>query len=269
MEWTQRVGGFTAVPALLDRLGADPGRHARRRRARAHRARPAGPADCVCRDGRAVGRGRRTDGVCALRPALRSGLAPGRPRPRRRDRAPFPDRRHRAAEAHRPSTSQQRRWRRVPAQVGDMVDFGYAIYAPGVRGTQPDLRRAHGGRLQLHAGAVRPGWTPSEVLFPHTKPADVGPHRHHFRAALRFDSEICALRFPAHWLDAHDPGRGPRAPADAPNAKPRPPGVDRWSSRCTGRCASCSCADRTPATRWRRCWRCIAARSTGASRPRG
>jgi AraC-like DNA-binding protein len=82
-----------------------------------------------------------------------------------------------------------------------VADLGYAIYQPGVVATHQiyDAVMAAGcNYLRELCGA---SWTPSEVFFPHAKPADVEPHRRFFKAPLRFDSEFCALRFPAHWLD--------------------------------------------------------------------
>jgi AraC-like DNA-binding protein len=56
-----------------------------------------------------------------------------------------------------------------------------------------------------------PGWTPSEVLLPHAKPVEVSPYGNLFKVHPRFNSEICALRFPAHWMkhpvDGADPKR--------------------------------------------------------------
>ena len=45
-----------------------------------------------------------------------------------------------------------------------------------------------------------PDWRPTEVWFPHRRPADVGPFRRFFRVPLRFDAEQAALLFSAGYL---------------------------------------------------------------------
>ena len=86
-------------------------------------------------------------------------------------------------------------------QRGGVVDLGYAIYQPGVVGADEIYDALMAGGCNFLRELFGAGWTPSEVLFPHTKPASIEPYRHFFRAPLRFDSEFCALRFPAHQLE--------------------------------------------------------------------
>jgi AraC-like DNA-binding protein len=86
-------------------------------------------------------------------------------------------------------------------QRGGVVDFGYAIYQPGLVGASQLYDAVMAAGCNYLRELCGDGWTPSEVFFPHAKPSDVVPHQRFFRASLRFNSEFCALRFPAHWLD--------------------------------------------------------------------
>jgi hypothetical protein len=94
-------------------------------------------------------------------------------------------------------------------QRGSVVDLGYAIYQPGVIGAAQIYDTMMAGGCNFLRELCGAGWTPSEVHFPHAKPANVEPHRRLFRAPLRFDSEFCALRFPADWLDRPIEDAGP------------------------------------------------------------
>lgn len=84
---------------------------------------------------------------------------------------------------------------------GGVVDLGYAIYHPCVAGVSQiyDVMMAVGCNLLRELCGV--DWAPSEMFFSHAKPLDVEPHRHFFMAPLWFNSEFCALRFPGYWLD--------------------------------------------------------------------
>jgi AraC-like DNA-binding protein len=53
------------------------------------------------------------------------------------------------------------------------------------------------------------GWTPSEVLLPYATPVDVTLYRKLFKVPPTFNSEICALRFPAHWMERSVEGADP------------------------------------------------------------
>ncbi len=82
-----------------------------------------------------------------------------------------------------------------------VVDLGYAVYAPGVTGASQIYDAFMAGGCNFMRELCGNGWAPSEVFFTHAKPADVEPHRRLFMAPSRFDAEFCALRFPQHWLD--------------------------------------------------------------------
>jgi AraC-like DNA-binding protein len=81
------------------------------------------------------------------------------------------------------------------------VDVGYAIYHPGVDGANQIYDTHMAGYCNFLHELCGAGWTPSEVFFPHARPSDVDHYRRFFRAPLRFDSEFCALRFSVHWLE--------------------------------------------------------------------
>ncbi len=200
-EWFQRVGGFTAVPALVRQLGADPiavlaqvglapdsldrpeqripyasmgalFREAAMRTGCAHFGLLCGRAwhlanlgllGEVVRNSPTVGSALRT---LAVYQHLNSegGLAY------------FMDR-------------------------GGVVDLGYAIYAPGTVGTNQIYDALMAGGCNFMRELCGASWAPSEVFFPHAKPPNIEPYRQFFRASLRFDSEFCALRFSADWID--------------------------------------------------------------------
>ena len=90
-----------------------------------------------------------------------------------------------------------------------VVDLGYAIYHPGVEGHD----QVYDSMLATVTNVLRelcgPAFTPSEVLLPHARPADVLPWRTFFRVTPRFDAEFGALRFPASWLDRPVEGADP------------------------------------------------------------
>ena len=91
------------------------------------------------------------------------------------------------------------------------VDLGYAIYHPGVAGTDNIYDAALAAGVNYMRELCGPAWLPSEVLIPHAEPVDVAPYRALFKVHPRFNAEIAALRFPAHWMshaiDGYDPAR--------------------------------------------------------------
>src|SRR5215831_7312184 len=93
---------------------------------------------------------------------------------------------------------------------GTAAEFGYAIYHQGVE----DAAQIYDGVLSALINYMRElcgsSWVPSEVLVAHAPPADVSPYRRLFRCPVRFNSELSALRFPAHWLKQAVPGADSR-----------------------------------------------------------
>jgi AraC-like DNA-binding protein len=86
-------------------------------------------------------------------------------------------------------------------QRDGVVDLGYAIYAPGVVGASQIYDTLMAGGCNFLREILGSGWNPSEVFFPHARPADIEPYRRFFKSPLRFDSELCALRFPSYCMD--------------------------------------------------------------------
>jgi AraC-like DNA-binding protein len=94
---------------------------------------------------------------------------------------------------------------------GPVVDLGYAIYEPHFEARDVMYDTVLAGCMNFLRELCGPCWTPSEVLFPHARPVDVSPYRNLFKVHPRFNSEICALRFAAKWMehpvDGADPER--------------------------------------------------------------
>ena len=89
--------------------------------------------------------------------------------------------------------------------VSLLVDNGvatiqYALYEPDVAG----IEQICDGSIAIICNVMRAlcgsTWAPAEVLFSHSRPADITPYRRFFRAQLRFDMDQTALVFPRHWL---------------------------------------------------------------------
>jgi AraC-like DNA-binding protein len=84
---------------------------------------------------------------------------------------------------------------------GTMVEFGYAVYHPAVART----RQAYDCALAVAFNVLRelggPGWAPSEVLLPHGRRTETSQYRNFFKAPLRFNAEVCAVRFASRWME--------------------------------------------------------------------
>ena len=93
---------------------------------------------------------------------------------------------------------------------GAMAEFGYAIYYQGVQGASQICDGALSAFVNFMRELCGSSWVPSEVLFAHAPPADVGPYRRLFRCPVRFNSELSAMRFAAHWLNRPVAGANPR-----------------------------------------------------------
>jgi AraC-like DNA-binding protein len=200
-DFSQRVGGFTAVPALIRQLGAD-------------------PASVIADVGLAADSLDRPDqripyaamGALFVEGARRTGcshfgLLCGRAwhvaelglLGELMRNAPTVGDALRTLTVHQHLNSEG--GLAFLLRRSGVVDFGYAIYAPGVVGARHIYDALMGGGCNFMRELCGEAWVPLEVLFTHGKPADVEPHRRFFGASLRFDREFCALRFPEHWLD--------------------------------------------------------------------
>ena len=86
-------------------------------------------------------------------------------------------------------------------QDGAVAEFGYAIYHRVERGANEIYDAVLATLVNFMRELCGAGWVPSEVLIAHAPPADASPYRRLFRCPVRFDAELNALRFGAHWLD--------------------------------------------------------------------
>ncbi|MDG4596012.1 MAG: AraC family transcriptional regulator [Candidatus Contendobacter sp.] len=85
----------------------------------------------------------------------------------------------------------------------------YAIYQGGVEGADQTYDGAIALTFNILRALCGPAWLPTEVLFSHRRPNDIGPYRRFFQAPLRFDREQTALIFPTTWLDHPLPDADP------------------------------------------------------------
>ena len=92
---------------------------------------------------------------------------------------------------------------------GPVVDWGYAIYQPGVLGEQmydASLAAAVNVMRELYG----PSWLPSEVFLPYAKREEIAHHRSFFKVLPHFNAEYCAVRFPVEQLDMPVAGANPQ-----------------------------------------------------------
>jgi AraC-like DNA-binding protein len=100
-------------------------------------------------------------------------------------------------------------------EQGGLVDYGYAVYHPEVIDPVQLYAAFMAGGYNFMRELAGPDWRPTEVLLPHARPADVTHYRNVFKVLPRFDCEIGALRFPAHWLKRAVDGADAAARRDA------------------------------------------------------
>lgn len=93
---------------------------------------------------------------------------------------------------------------------GAIAEWGYAVYHRRVAGASQICDGVLAALVNYMREICGPSWVPSEVLFSHAPPADTSAYRLLFRSPLRFNTEMSALRFPAHWLARPIAGADPR-----------------------------------------------------------
>ena len=106
---------------------------------------------------------------------------------------------------------------------GDTVEFVFAAYVPLVAGNDVLHDAAAMAAFNLLSDLCGPDWAPSEICLPHARPDNVAPYRSLFRAPVRFDAEICAVRFASHWLEQ------PVADADPVRKRMAERSLEGWS----------------------------------------
>lgn len=207
--WRQRVGGFTAVPALIRQLGADPlsiltdigltpdsfDRPEQRipYTAMGKLFHEAASRTACLHFGLLCGRAWHLSDLGLVGEVVRNSPTAGRAL--------------RMLTVHQHLNSDGGLV--FLLQRDGAADIGYAVYQPGVDGASQIYDMVMAGYCNFLHELCGPDWTPSEVFFPHAKPANVDPYRRLFRAPLRFNSEFCALRFPVHWLERPVPNADP------------------------------------------------------------
>lgn len=197
---SQRVGAFTALPALIRQLGADP----------APLLEGAGlaPDALDAPEGRAsyAALGRLMRDAAARTGCAHFGLLAGRI-------WHLPDLGLLGELVrHSPTVGEALRTLTVYQHLnsegglaflirrGGVVDLGYAIYHPGAPGAEQYYDAVLTAAVNFLRDLCGPGWAPSEVFLPRERPAETAPYRSLFKVAPRFDAEVCALRFPERWL---------------------------------------------------------------------
>ncbi|HKE39860.1 MAG TPA: AraC family transcriptional regulator [Casimicrobiaceae bacterium] len=99
-------------------------------------------------------------------------------------------------------------------EQGAVAEYGYAIYHRGVQGAHEIYDGVLAALINYMRELCGPNWVPSEVLVAHAPPSDASPYRRLFRCPVRFNSELSALRFAAHWLKRPVAGADPRTLRD-------------------------------------------------------
>ena len=89
------------------------------------------------------------------------------------------------------------------------VMLGYAIYQPDMPGKAQFDDATIAITFNLLRQLCGAHWKPIEVMFAHRAPADAGPYRQLFGPNVRFDAELSAVTFAAHWLDRPMAGADP------------------------------------------------------------
>ena len=207
--WRQRVGAFTALPALIRQLGADP-MATLASAGLQHNALDA-PENRVPYGAL----GRLLSGAAECTHCAHLGLIAGRTW-RLGDLGLVGElTRHSASvgEALRTLTMYQHLnsagGLAFLLEHGHTVDFGYAIYYPDAVGADQIYDAALAACFNYLRELCGPEWTPSEVLLAHKNPLDREPYRRLFKVQPRFNAEYSALRFSATWLDRKTEGSDP------------------------------------------------------------
>jgi AraC-like DNA-binding protein len=91
-----------------------------------------------------------------------------------------------------------------------IVDLGYAVYVPFAASCSPLYDGALAALVSILRELCGDGWSPAAVFLTHSAPDNVAPYREYFQAPLHFGSDVCVLRFGAHWLDRPVAGADPQ-----------------------------------------------------------
>jgi AraC-like DNA-binding protein len=91
-----------------------------------------------------------------------------------------------------------------------VVDFGCAIYESGMDGVDQFADTYLAAAFNFLRELCGREWAPTEVFLPHVQPSDCTQYRNLFKTQPHFNSEFCALRFPARWMDKAIEGADPQ-----------------------------------------------------------
>jgi len=89
------------------------------------------------------------------------------------------------------------------------VDIGYAICCPGVIGANQISEAVIAAGFNYMREMCGSAWRPTAVLFSHARPFNTSAHCSLFKDQPRFDAEYSALRFPSDWLNRRVEGASP------------------------------------------------------------
>jgi AraC-like DNA-binding protein len=195
--WSQRVGGYSALPSLIRLFDVDP----------AVVLHVAGLASDALDDAEAripyAGLGRLLLAAANRSGCAHLGVLAGRML-RLSDLGPLGDVVRNCAtvgEALHAFVAHQHRDSEGAltflVDVGATIELGYAIYHPYVCGTDHLYDAALAAMINYLRELCGNGWMPTEVLVPHARPVDVPPYRVLLRANPRFNANVCAIRFSA------------------------------------------------------------------------
>jgi AraC-like DNA-binding protein len=198
--WTQRVGGYTALPSLFRELGTDPSALL--------------AAAGLSRDALDQGEARMSYGAFGrlLEIAVERtrcdhvGLLAGRMLRLRDLGGPAMQVRNGGTvrQALETLVAQQHRDSEGAlvflVEADTTVELGYAIYHPYAAGTDQIYDCALAALTNYLRELCGPDWLPSEVLVPHARRSDDRPYRTLLRANPRFDAETGAIRFSSRWM---------------------------------------------------------------------
>jgi AraC-like DNA-binding protein len=89
------------------------------------------------------------------------------------------------------------------------AQFGIVFFHPGVH----ELAATHDMVVAASVAVIRElcgaGWAPSVVALPRARPVDLRPYRDHFRSKLEFDADRAAITFPLRDLEVALPATNP------------------------------------------------------------
>lgn len=199
--WRQRVGGFSALPALIRQLGGDPGA-------------VLGACGLTLVD--FAGKDRRVPFSAVARVLHEAAATTGTPHfGLLAGRAWHLEGGGPVSELvrHSPTLGDALRTfvahQRLNSEAGmsfliarsGIADFGYALYRSGGGKSAEVYDAAAAIGMNYLRELLGPGWQPLEVLLPRAAPAEVSHYRALFRVPPRFDSEFMAIRFPESLLE--------------------------------------------------------------------